>query len=298
MAFANRISDLARTLAQYPTVVTVMDKKVDVRTKEQLATLSAETTKLEALATEGDTAIASGSCKDPAGLSTRLDFNASQISSLLTAFAAQDTERLKSMSIISKQKFDAYAKNRLSAEKRYADEVSTLLKQEAKTVAALGKSETGKPDAKPDTKPDSTPPDSTPETKPKPSSDTSAQPAPEPSLNDIIADMPGYLQAAYPDDVANYDPEQLSSLCTSTGKTAIKLGAKTADGVTDFTVASVISGQDLQKQDWSAAILKDSSLGTLDDRMFVLRNAAETRKAVDEALPFKDPASAVETPKI
>lgn len=273
MAFANRINDLARTLAQYPTFVTVMGNKVDVRTKEQLATLSAETAKLEALAAEGDTAIANGTCTDPAGLSTRLDFNASQISSLLTAFAAQDTERLKSMSIISKQKFDAYAKNRLGAEKRYADEVSTLLKQEAKTVAGLGKSETGKPDAKPDTKPDSTP---------KPTPEKPTQPQPEPSIGTVADELPGYLRVTIGPAVDSYNDEQLAVESKTVAKAAVDLGAQTPQGILDYAIVYFTDGpatfDPKTGPKWAQEIIADKSLGTVDDRLAILLNASNAQQ--------------------
>lgn len=278
MAFANRISDLARTLAQYPTTVTVMGNKVAVRTNEQLATLSGETTKLEALAAEGDTAIASGTCKDPAGLSTRLEFNTSQISSLLTAFAAQDTERLKSMSIISKQKFDAYAKNRMSAEKRFADEVSTLLTQEAKAVSGLGKSDTEKPDAKPDTKPESP-------SAPKPEDPVKPQPSKIPTVQDTISALPGYLRATIPKIVKKYDEAALSTQSKSYADAAIKLGANSSEAVRSYVVLVFTFGPDFlsstTKITWVNDIINNSQLGTMDQRILILRNAVEMRHKLD-----------------
>lgn len=285
MAFANRISDLARTLAQYPTFVTVMGNKVDVRTKEQLATLSAETAKLEALAAEGDTAIANGTCKDPAGLSSRLDFNASQISSLLTAFAAQDSERLKSMSIISKQKFDGYAKNRLSAEKRFADEICQLLTQEAKTVSGLGKSETGKPDVKPDTKPESPSP-------PKPEDPVKPQPSKIPTVQDTISALPGYLRATIPEIVKKYDDAALSTQSKSFADSAIKLGANSSEAVRIYVVLVFTFGPDFlsstTKITWVNDIINNPQLGTIDQRILILRNAVEMRRKLD--LPILDAA--------
>ncbi|OAZ10142.1 hypothetical protein TH4_07750 [Thalassospira tepidiphila MCCC 1A03514] len=289
MAFANRISDLARTLAQYPTFVTVMGNKVDVRTKEQLATLAAETAKLEALAAEGDTAIANGTCKDPAGLSSRLDFNTSQISSLLTAFAAQDSERLKSMSIISKQKFDGYAKNRLGAEKRFADEVSTLLTQEAKAVAGLAKSESGKPDAKPDTKPDAGP--ESPST-PKPEDRVKPPPSKIPSVQDTISALPGYLRATIPEIVKKYDDAALSTQSKSYADSAIKLGANSSEAVRIYVVLVFTFGPDFlsstTKIGWVNDIINNPQLGTIDQRILILRNAVEMRRKLD--LPILDAA--------
>ncbi|WP_052065332.1 hypothetical protein [Thalassospira australica] len=281
MAFANRISDLSRTLAQYPTTVTVMGNKVAVRTNEQLATLSAETTKLEALAAEGDTAIASGTCKDPAGLSTRLEFNTSQISSLLTAFAAQDSERLKSMSIISKQKFDAYAKNRMSAEKRFADEVSTLLTQEAKAVSGLGKSDTEKPD----TKPASTP-------KPTPEEPVKPQPPTIPTLQDTIITLPGYLRSTIPEIVKKYDDTALLTQSKIYADAAIKLGANSNEAVRSYVVMAFTYGPEFldpgTKITWVNDILNNSQLGTIDQRILILRNAVEMRRKLD--LPILDAA--------
>jgi len=279
MAYAFRISDLARTLAQYPTVVTVMGNKIDVRTKEQLATLSSEITALEKLAAEGDAAISAGKCENAASLASRLSSSADQIASTLSAFAAQDNERLKSMSVVSRNKFNAYASSRLQAEKRFADEISTLLTQESQAVSVLDSGDKSSPDTKPDTKPDSLP-----DTKPKPVPETPSQPLPEPSLNDVIADMPGYLQVAYPTAAGNYDQVQLSNLCTSAGKSAISLGAQTSGGVSDFITASVLYGTDLPNQDWAKTILNDSEAGTVDDRMAILRNATESRIQVQVAL--------------
>lgn len=291
MAFANRINDLARTLAQYPTVVTVMDKKVDVRTKEQLDTLSTETAKLEALASEGDTAIANGTCKDPAGLSSRLDFNASQLSSLLTAFSAQDSERLKSMSIISKQKFDAYATNRLSAEKRFADEVSKLLTQEAKAVSGLGKSESGKPDKTPDTIPaPDTKPDNT--SAPKPKEPVKPQPSTIPNQQDTITTLPGYLRTTIPEIVKKYDDAALSTQSKSYADAAIKLGANSSEAVRSYVVLAFTYGPEFldpgTKISWVNDILNNSQLGTMDQRILILRNAVEMRRKLD--LPILDAA--------
>jgi len=295
MAFANRINDLARTLAQYPTVVTVTGNKVDVRTKEQLATLSAETAKLEALAAEGDTAIANGTCKDAAGLSTRLEFNASQISSLLTAFAAQDAERLKSMSIISKQKFDGYAKNRMSAEKRYADEVSILLKQEAQAVAGLKNAGDDKPVPEPSPQPTPTPaPKPTPSPAPSPTPAPQPAPTPVPSLQDVIASLPGYLQITIPDAVAIYDADSLKKACDEAGAAAIKLGVKTPDGIVDYTTIKFEGGPDITTQPWASSILKDTALGTIDDRVAVLNNALQAKLRIAEAMtgsPSHEPTS-------
>ncbi|BDW96658.1 hypothetical protein MACH10_23430 [Thalassospira tepidiphila] len=277
MAFANRISDLARTLAQYPTFVTVMGNKVDVRTKEQLATLSAETAKLEALAAEGDTAIANGTCTDPAGLSSRLSFNASQISSLLTAFAAQDSERLKSMSIISKQKFDGYAKNRLGAEKRFADEVSQLLKQESQAVGQLEKPQQPKPA-----------PDPTPQPKPEPRPQPAPKPGPNPkpvmSLQEVIASLPGYMQVNHPEAITEYDADSLKVACDTAGDTAIKLGVKTPDGIIDYATVQFTGGATVTTQPWASAILKDKALGTIDDRVAVLNNALQARLSLASVL--------------
>ncbi len=277
MAFANRISDLARTLAQYPTVVTVMDKKVDVRTKEQLATLSTETTKLEALAAEGDAAIASGTCNDPAGLSTRLEFNTSQISSLLTAFAAQDTERLKSMSIISKQKFDGYAADRLQAEKTFAYEVSKLLTQESQAVGQLEKPQQPKP--APDPKPQPKP-----EPRPHPSPKPGPAPNPVMSLQDVIASLPGYMQVNHPEAISDFDADSLKVACDTAGDAAIKLGVKTPDGIVDYATVQFTGGANVTSQPWASAILKDTALGTIDDRVAILNNALQARLSLASVL--------------
>ncbi|MEE3043671.1 MAG: hypothetical protein VX620_00320 [Pseudomonadota bacterium] len=305
MAYADRISDLARTLAQYPTAVTVTGNKVDVRTKAQLSTLSSETASLQKLAAEGDAALASGKCPDAANLSSRLQSGAGQIAATLSAFGAQDAERLKSMSIFSKQKFDASATSRYQAEKRFADEVNSLLTQEAQAVAKLESGTKPAPTPQPDPKPQPTPeptpapkpqptPEPTPAPKPEPkptptptpgpTPSPQPEPVPVPSLNDVIGAMPGYLQANYPDIVSGYDTDQLADWCSATGKQAIKLGVKTSDGVMDFIVASALSKGDLQKQDWAEAILKDSTLGTVDDQAAILRNAAEVRKEMDLVL--------------
>ncbi|MEK9844711.1 hypothetical protein [Thalassospira sp.] len=291
MAYADRISDLARTLAQYPTVVTVTGNKVDVRTKAQLSTLSSETASLQKLAAEGDAALASGKCPDAANLSSRLQSGAGQIAATLSAFGAQDAERLKSMSIFSKQKFDASATSRYQAEKRFADEVNSLLTQEAQAVAKLESGTKPAPTPQPDPKPQPQPtpqptpkPEPTPTPTPGPTPSPQPEPAPVPSLNDVIGAMPGYLQANYPDIVSGYDTDQLADWCSATGKQAIKLGVKTSDGVMDFIVASALSKGDLQKQDWAEAILKDSALGTVDDQAAILRNAAEVRKEMDLVL--------------
>ncbi|WP_417826420.1 hypothetical protein [Thalassospira povalilytica] len=291
MAYADRISDLARTLAQYPTVVTVTGNKVDVRTKAQLSTLSSETASLQKLAAEGDAALASGKCPDAANLSSRLQSGAGQIAATLSAFGAQDAERLKSMSIFSKQKFDASATSRYQAEKRFADEVNSLLTQEAQAVAKLESGTKPAPTPQPDPKPQPQPtpqptpkPEPTPTPTPGPTPSPQPEPVPVPSLNDVIGAMPGYLQANYPDTVSGYDTDQLADWCSATGKQAIKLGVKTSDGVIDFIVASALSKGDLQKQDWAEAILKDSTLGTVDDQAAILRNAAEVRKEMDLVL--------------
>mgnify|MGYP007000464373 CR=1 len=60
---------------------------------------------------------------------------------------------LKSLSIFSKQKFDASATSRYQAEKRFADEVSSLLTQEAQAVAALESGTKPVPAPQPDPKP-------------------------------------------------------------------------------------------------------------------------------------------------
>lgn len=274
MAYADRISDLARTLAQYPTSVTITGSKIDIRTAKQLESLNAQISNDQSLARDGDTLIAAGSGKDAKALSQRIADGAPQVGNILAAFGAQDAERLKTLSIMSKQKFDASAASRLQAEKRFADEVAKLMMQESQAVAAL---ESGGHIPAPKSDP-------TAEPKSEPEPHLEPQPAPEPSLSDVIADMPGYLQATYPQAVANFDQEELSALCTKAGTTAISLGAQTPGGVSDFVTASLLYGDDLDNQDWAKTILKDTEAGTMDDRMAILCNATESRLQVQSAL--------------
>lgn len=289
MAYADRISDLARTLAQYPTVVTVTGNKVDVRTKAQLSTLSSETASLQKLAAEGDAALASGKCPDAANLSSRLQSGAGQIAATLSAFGAQDAERLKSMSIFSKQKFDASATSRYQAEKRFADEVNSLLTQEAQAVAKLESGTKPAPTPQPDPKPQ---PQPTPQPTPKP--EPTPTPSPIPSLQDVIASLPGYLQITIPDSVAGYDAVSLADACKTAGDAAIKLGAKTPAGIIDYATAQFTGGPDVFGQSWATAILKDTALGTIDDRIAVLNNALLARQLIADAMnesPSHEPVS-------
>ncbi|KZB65240.1 hypothetical protein [Thalassospira sp. MCCC 1A02491] len=289
MAYADRISDLARTLAQYPTVVTVTGNKVDVRTKAQLSTLSSETASLQKLAAEGDAALASGKCPDAANLSSRLQSGAGQITATLSAFGAQDAERLKSMSIFSKQKFDASATSRYQAEKRFADEVNSLLTQEAQAVAKLESGTKPAPSPQPDPKPQ---PQPTPQPTPKP--EPTPTPSPIPSLQDVIASLPGYLQITIPDSVAGYDAVSLADACKTAGDAAIKLGAKTPAGIIDYATAQFTGGPDVFGQSWATAILKDTALGTIDDRIAVLNNALLARQLIADAMnesPSHEPVS-------
>eukprot|EP01093_Parvamoeba_rugata_P003018 TRINITY_DN1386_c0_g5_i1.p1 TRINITY_DN1386_c0_g5~~TRINITY_DN1386_c0_g5_i1.p1 ORF type:complete len:291 (-),score=57.26 TRINITY_DN1386_c0_g5_i1:663-1535(-) len=289
MAYADRISDLARTLAQYPTVVTVTGNKVDVRTKAQLSTLSSETASLQKLAAEGDAALASGKCPDAANLSSRLQSGAGQIAATLSAFGAQDAERLKSMSIFSKQKFDASATSRYQAEKRFADEVNSLLTQEAQAVAKLESGTKPAPTPQPDPKPQ---PQPTPQPTPKP--EPTPTPSPIPSLQDVIASLPGYLQITIPDSVAGYDAVSLADACKTAGDAAIKLGAKTPAGIIDYATAQFTGGPDVFGQSWATAILKDTALGTIDDRIAVLNNALLARQLIADAMnesPSLEPVS-------
>ncbi|MDG4719036.1 MULTISPECIES: hypothetical protein [Thalassospira] len=291
MAYADRISDLARTLAQYPTVVTVTGNKVDVRTKAQLSTLSSETASLEKLATEGDVALASGKCANAANLSSRLKSGAGQIAATLSAFGAQDGERLKSLSIFSKQKFDASATSRYQAEKRFADEVSSLLTQEAQAVAALESGTKPVPTPQPDPKPQ---PQPSPKPEPKPEPAPEPKPSPIPSLQDVIASLPGYLQIAIPYSVAGYDAVGLANACKTAGDAAIKLGAKTPAGIIDYATAQFTGGPDVFGQSWASAILKDTALGTIDDRIAVLNNALLARQLIADAMnesPSHEPVS-------
>ena len=303
MAYADRISDLARTLAQYPTVVTVTGNKVDVRTKAQLSTLSSETASLQKLAAEGDAALASGKCPDAANLSSRLQSGAGQIAATLSAFGAQDAERLKSMSIFSKQKFDASATSRYQAEKRFADEVNSLLTQEAQAVAKLESGTKPAPTPQPDPKPQPTPeptpaPKPEPEPKPTPTPGPTPSPQPEPtpvpSLQDVIASLPGYLQITIPDAVASYDADSLKNACDEAGAAAIKLGVKTPDGIIDYATIKFEGGPDVTTQPWASSILKDSALGTIDDRVDVLKNALQAKLRIAEAMndiPSHEPIS-------
>ncbi|WP_417814385.1 hypothetical protein [Thalassospira alkalitolerans] len=264
MAYADRISDLARTLAQYPTNVTITGAKIDIRTKTQLDSLTAQISSNEALAHEGDALIAAASGKDAKALSQRIANAAPQITELLKAFAAQDTERLKTLSVVSKNKFNGASTNRLQAEKRFADEVSQLLTTEASTVAALPTASCGP--------------------KPQPTPSPSPAPVPVPSLDDVIASLPGYLQITIPDAVAGYNADSLATACNASGDAAIKLGVKTPDGINDYATVQFTGGPDITNQPWATAILKDTGLGTIDDRVAILNNALQAQLSIADAM--------------
>ncbi|MBO9508289.1 hypothetical protein [Thalassospira sp. A3_1] len=268
MAYADRISDLARTLAQYPTSVTITGSKIDIRTAKQLESLNAQISNDQSLARDGDTLIAAGSGKDAKALSQRIADGAPQVGNLLAAFGAQDAERLKTLSIMSKQKFDASAASRLQAEKRFADEVAKLMMQESQAVSALPTSPCGP-------KPHPTP---TPTPSPGPS------PSPVPSLDDVIASLPGYLQITIPDAVSGYDADSLAVASKAAGDAAIKLGVKTPDGITDYATVQFTGGPDISNQPWASAILKDTGLGTIDDRIAILNNALQARLLLADAM--------------
>lgn len=268
MAYADRISDLARTLAQYPTSVTITGSKIDIRTAKQLESLNAQISNDQSLARDGDTLIAAGSGKDAKALSQRIADAAPQVGNLLAAFGAQDAERLKTLSIMSKQKFDASAASRLQAEKRFADEVAKLMAQEAQAVSALPTSPCGP-------KPQPTP---TPTPSPGPS------PSPVPSLDDVIASLPGYLQITIPDAVSGYDADSLAVASKAAGDAAIKLGVKTPDGITDYATVQFAGGPNITSQPWASAILKDTGLGTIDDRIAILNNALQARLSFPDGL--------------
>ncbi|WP_417816258.1 hypothetical protein [Thalassospira alkalitolerans] len=266
MAYADRISDLARTLAQYPTNVTITGAKIDIRTKTQLDSLTAQISSNEALAHEGDALIAAASGKDAKALSQRIANAAPQITELLKAFAAQDTERLKTLSVVSKNKFNGASTNRLQAEKRFADEVSQLLTTEASTVAALPTAPCG------------------PKPQPTPTPTPSPTPSPVPSLQDVIASLPGYLQITIPDAVAGYDADSLAIASNASGDAAIKLGVKTPDGINDYATVQFTGGPDITNQPWATAILKDTGLGTIDDRVAILNNALQAQLSIADAM--------------
>ncbi|WP_412557938.1 hypothetical protein [Thalassospira sp. MIT1370] len=288
MAYADRISDLARTLAQYPTVVTVTGNKVDVRTKAQLSTLSSETASLQKLAAEGDTALVSGKCPDAANLSSRLQSGAGQIAATLSAFGAQDAERLKSMSIFSKQKFDASATSRYQAEKRFADEVNSLLTQEAQAVAKLESGTKPAPTPQPDPKPQPQPtPQPTPKPEPTPTPTPGLEPVPEPALQTVIDEVPGYLRTSVPMSVAQYDDAELASKAAVATKAALTLGVKTGQGILDYCEIYFKDGPDIFDQSkapaWASEILADTSLGTVDDRLAILLNASIAQRLSAES---------------
>jgi len=266
MAYADRISDLARTLAQYPTNVTITGSRIDIRTAKQLESLNAQISNDQSLARDGDTLIAAGSGKDAKALSQRIGDAAPQVGNLLAAFGAQDTERLKTLSIMSKQKFDASAASRLQAEKRFADEVAKLMMQESQAVSALPTSPCG------------------PKPQPTPTPTPSPTPSPVPSLNDVIASLPGYLQITIPDAVARYDADSLAVASKAAGDAAIKLGVKTPDGITDYATVQFTGGPDISNQPWASAILKDTGLGTIDDRIAILNNALQARLLLADAM--------------
>ncbi|UKV15949.1 hypothetical protein L6172_06470 [Thalassospiraceae bacterium SW-3-3] len=268
MAYADRISDLARTLEQYPTSVTITGSKIDIRTAKQLESLNAQISNDQSLARDGDTLIAAGSGKDAKALSQRIADAAPQVGNLLAAFGAQDAERLKTLSIMSKQKFDASAASRLQAEKRFADEVAKLMMQESQAVSALPTSPCGP-------KPQPTP---TPTPSPGPS------PSPVPSLDDVIASLPGYLQITIPNAVSGYDADSLAVAIKAAGDAAIKLGVKTPVGITDYAIVQFTGGPDISNQPWASAILKDAGLGTIDDRIAILNNALQARLLMADAM--------------
>ena len=274
MAYADRISDLARTLAQYPTNVTITGAKIDIRTKTQLDSLTAQISSNESLAHEGDALIAAASGKDAKALSQRIANAAPQITELLKAFAAQDTERLKTLSVVCKNKFNGASTNRLQAEKRFADEVSKLLTTEASTVADLPTAPCGP--------------------KPQPTPTPSPTPSPVPSLQDVIASLPGYLQITIPDAVAGYDADSLAIASNASGDAAIKLGVKTPDGINDYATVQFTGGPDITNQPWATAILKDTGLGTIDDRVAILNNALQAQLSIADAMndgPSSEPTS-------
>ncbi len=266
MAYADRISDLARTLAQYPTSVTITGNRIDIRTAKQLESLNAQISNDQNLARDGDALIAAGSGKDAKALSQRIADAAPQAGNLLAAFGAQDAERLKTLSIMSKQKFDASAASRLQAEKRFADEVAKLMVAEASSVAALPESPCG------------------PKPQPTPTPTPSPTPSPVPSLDDVIASLPGYLQITIPDAVARYDADSLAVASKAAGDAAIRLGVKTPDGITDYATVQFTGGPDISNQPWASAILKDASLGTIDDRISILNNALQARLLIADAM--------------
>lgn len=270
MAYADRISDLARTLAQYPTSVTITGSKIDIRTAKQLESLNAQISNDQSLSRDGDTLIAAGSGKDAKALSQRIGDAAPQIGNLLAAFGAQDTERLKTLSIMSKQKFDASAASRLQAEKRFADEVAKLMMQESQAVSALPTS----------------PCDPKPQPTPMPTPSPGPSPSPVPSLDDVIASLPGYLQITIPDAVSGYDADSLAVASKAAGDAAIKLGVKTPDGITDYATVQFAGGPNITSQPWASAILKDTGLGTIDDRIAILNNALQARLSFPDGLAY------------
>jgi len=274
MAYADRISDLARTLAQYPTSVTITGTRIDIRTAKQLESLNAQISNDQKLARDGDALIAAGSGKDAKALSQRIADAGPQVGNLLAAFGAQDAERLKTLSIMSKQKFDASAVSRLQAEKRFADEVAKLMEAEASSVAALPASPCGP-------KPQPTP---TPTPSPSPTPTPSPTPSPVPSLDDVIASLPGYLQITIPDAVARYDADSLAIASKAAGDAAIRLGVKTPDGITDYATIQFAGGPDITSQPWAGALLKDVGLGTIDDRIAILNNALQARLLLADAM--------------
>ncbi|MDP2698461.1 hypothetical protein [Thalassospira sp.] len=268
MGTADRISDLARTLGQFPTDVTITGNSIAIRTSSQLATLNQTISSLENVAAEGDAALAAGYCATAPTLSGRLTSAAGQTTGLLTAFAAQDAERLKSLSIMSKQKFDAAASARLEAEKRFASEAQTALQAEAAQVGNLPIS-APKPDPvpKPDQKPDPIPV------------------PPPPTPQSVIPGLPGYLRTTIPADVARYDEDQLAALATQAGKDAITLGAKTGDAVINYATVRFMCGPDVFGSNpafkWASDILGNTAAGSIDDRLAILRNAATARQTWD-----------------
>ncbi|MFH1806357.1 MAG: hypothetical protein ABID63_15855 [Pseudomonadota bacterium] len=264
MGTADRISDLARTLGQFPTDVTITGNNIAIRTSSQLATLNQTINSLENVAAEGDAALAAGYCATATTLSGRLTSAAGQTTGLLTAFAAQDAERLKSLSIMSKQKFDAAASARLEAEKRFASEAQTALQTEATQVGNLPAS-APKPNPKPDPTPVPVPPPPTPQS--------------------VIPGLPGYLRTTIPADVARYDEDQLAALATQAGKDAITLGTKTGDAVINYATVRFMCGPDVFGKNpafkWASDILGNTSAGSIDDRLAILRNAATARQTWD-----------------
>jgi len=105
-----------------------------------------------------------------------------------------------------------------------------------------------------------------------------------PSLDDVIASLPGYLQITIPDAVARYDADSLAIASKAAGDAAIRLGVKTPDGITDYATIQFAGGPDITSQPWASAILKDVGLGTIDDRIAILNNALQARLLLANAM--------------